>query len=167
MFSILTILIVCALSVAAGFSVYLSARPVTTPYAHSVDERVERDAAALATRKRHSQRATTLALSAVIVAVAGVILNPYVRVWTYSMDGQAQMAQAESSRQIKVREAQATRDAALLLAAEYGSVKDVANRFGVNATYLQRLADDSKASPSEELLMKLGLQRIPLYVRKI
>ncbi len=52
------------------------------------------------------------------------------------------------------------------LAEEYGSVKDVANRFGVNAIYLQRLADDSKASPSEELLMKLGLQRIPLYVRK-
>lgn len=127
MFSILTILIVCALSVAAGFSVYLSARPVTTPYAHSVDERVERDAAALATRKRHSQRATTLALSAVIVAVAGVILNPYVRVWTYGMDGQAQMAQAESSRQIKVREAQATRDAALLLAeAEVARAKGVA-----------------------------------------
>lgn len=52
------------------------------------------------------------------------------------------------------------------LAEEYGSVKDVANRFGVNATYLQRLADDSKASPSEELLTKLGLRRIPLYVRK-
>lgn len=52
------------------------------------------------------------------------------------------------------------------LAEEYGSVRDVANRLGVNATYLQRLADDSKASPSEELLTKLGLQRIPLYVRK-
>lgn len=53
------------------------------------------------------------------------------------------------------------------LAAEYGSVREVANRLGVNAIYLQRLAEDSKASPSEELLTKLGLQQIPLYVRKI
>lgn len=52
------------------------------------------------------------------------------------------------------------------LAEEYGSVREVANRFGVNAIYLQRLAQDSKASPSEELLTKLGLQRISLYVRK-
>ena len=49
----------------------------------------------------------------------------------------------------------------------HGTVRDVANHLGVNAIYLQRLANDSKASPSEDVLKKLGLQRIVYYVRGI
>lgn len=129
MFSLLILLIVCVLSAAAGLSVYLQSRTgtETAGYPRSRDEKAEWDAGVLAARKRLSRTAIAFALSAVAVAVAGVVLNPYVRVWTYGMDGQAQMAQAESSRQIKVREAQATRDAALLLAeAEVARAKGVA-----------------------------------------
>lgn len=53
------------------------------------------------------------------------------------------------------------------LAEVHGSVKDVANYLGVNGVYLQRLANDSKTSPSEDVLKKLGLQRIVSYVRGI
>lgn len=53
------------------------------------------------------------------------------------------------------------------LAEVHGSVKDAANYLGVNAIYLQRLANDSKTSPSEDVLKKLGLQRIVSYVRGI
>ena len=51
------------------------------------------------------------------------------------------------------------------LAEQYGSVKEVANRLGVNATYLHRLANGSKTSPSEDVIEKLGLRRIVSYVR--
>lgn len=46
-----------------------------------------------------------------------------------------------------------------------GSVNDAANYLGINAIYLQRLANDSKTSPSEDVRKKLGLQRIVSYVR--
>ena len=52
------------------------------------------------------------------------------------------------------------------LADEHGSVKEVARRIGVSSIYLQRLAKDSKASPPDEVVTKLGLQRISFYVRK-
>ncbi len=51
------------------------------------------------------------------------------------------------------------------LAAQYGSVTEVANRLGVNAIYLHRLANGSKTSPSEDVIKKLGLRRIVSYVR--
>ena len=49
---------------------------------------------------------------------------------------------------------------------EYGSVKEVARRIGVSSIYLQRLTKDSKVSPPDEVVAKLGLQRISFYVRK-
>lgn len=51
------------------------------------------------------------------------------------------------------------------LAEQYGSVTEVANRLGVNAIYLHRLANGSKTSPSEDVIKKLGLRRIVSYVR--
>lgn len=47
-----------------------------------------------------------------------------------------------------------------------GSVRDLAYRLGVNETYLKRLREGSQASPSEEVIERLGLQRITTYVRK-
>lgn len=54
--------------------------------------------------------------AAVIVLVGSYIAYPTVNVWQRGMAGQAQLAEAEANRQIKVREAQAEKDAALLLA---------------------------------------------------
>ena len=51
------------------------------------------------------------------------------------------------------------------LVEQYGSIKEVANRLGVNATYLHRLASGGKTSPSEDVLKKLGLRRIVSYER--
>lgn len=45
-----------------------------------------------------------------------------------------------------------------------GSIKDLAYLLGLNATYLQRLADGSQTSPSAEVIAALGLQRITHYV---
>lgn len=71
-----------------------------------------------------SKLLTALALG---VALAGIVAAPYVNVWQRGMAGQAQMAEAEANRQIKVREAQATLDAAkMLAAAEVERAKGVA-----------------------------------------
>lgn len=62
----------------------------------------------------------------IVVSIASAIY-PFYNVWQRGMDGQASMAEAEANRQIKVREAQATRDAAELLAeAEVLRAKGVA-----------------------------------------
>ncbi|NYT68767.1 hypothetical protein H0A67_09265 [Pusillimonas noertemannii] len=58
----------------------------------------------------------SLGIAALALAIAAVISYPYVNVWQRSMSGQAQMAEAEANRQIKVREAQAIKDSAQLLA---------------------------------------------------
>lgn len=55
-------------------------------------------------------------LLSVAVVVGSYIAHPWVNVWQRGMSGQAQMAEAEANRQIKVREAQAEKDAASLLA---------------------------------------------------
>lgn len=68
-----------------------------------------------------------LMIFAILVGVAGTVATPYVNVWQRGMAGQAQMAEAEANRQIKVREAQATFDAAKMLAsAEIERAKGVA-----------------------------------------
>lgn len=53
---------------------------------------------------------------AIVVLVAAFIGYPSVNVWQRGMAGQAQLAEAEANRQIKVREAQAEKDSASLLA---------------------------------------------------
>lgn len=124
MFAIVILLSILCLLGAAGIN-------VLNAHAHQNairDGRV-RESPETTSAKLRTFRLWALAccLSAGVVAVIGVAVNPYVRVWTHGMEGQAQMAQAEASRQIKVREAQATRDAALLLAeAEVARAKGVA-----------------------------------------
>lgn len=65
---------------------------------------------------RLDQIGKALAGLATVFAVLAVVLYPYVNVWQRAMAGKAQMAEAEANRQIKVREAQAARDSAALLA---------------------------------------------------
>lgn len=68
-----------------------------------------------------------LLIIAIVIGVGGLVASPYTNIWLRSMSGQAQLAEAEANRQIKVREAQATKDAAVLLAdAEVARAKGVA-----------------------------------------
>lgn len=60
--------------------------------------------------------AKAAAVAGVVLAIAGIVSYPYVNVWQRAMSGKAQMAEAEANRQIKVREAQAAKDSATLLA---------------------------------------------------
>ncbi len=62
-----------------------------------------------------------------LLTIGSIVTYPYVNVWQRAMAGRAQMAEAEANRQIRVREAQAARDAAQLLAeAEVLRAKGVA-----------------------------------------
>lgn len=128
MFALFVLFAVLALSAVSGYFWYLSMQPGSKgrAYGESV-EAAAREAAERAGKARHQRWALAFALLSGTVAALGVLLNPYVRVWTYGMEGRAQMAQAEANRQIKVREAQSTRDAAILLAeAEVARAKGVA-----------------------------------------
>ncbi len=59
--------------------------------------------------------------------IAGTFLYPYSNVWQKSLSGKAALQEAEYSRQIKVREAQATLDSAKMLAdAEIARAKGIA-----------------------------------------
>lgn len=129
MFALFILFAVCALAAGSGYFMYAAGQTKSDGYAsrESVEQMNAREGAMREAKRAHYQRAVVLALSAVVVAALGVVLDPYVRVWTYGMEGQAQMAQAEANRQIKVREAQSTRDAAILLAeAEVARAKGVA-----------------------------------------
>jgi hypothetical protein len=55
-------------------------------------------------------------LVGVVFLMVGVGVYPYCNVWQSSLAGQAALQEAEFSRQIKVREAQATLDSAKMLA---------------------------------------------------
>lgn len=129
MFALFILFAVCALAAGSGYFMYAAGQTKSDGYVprESAEQMSAREGAMRETKRAHSRWAVVLALSAVVVAALGVVLNPYVRVWTYGMEGQAQMAQAEANRQIKVREAQSTRDAAVLLAeAEVARAKGVA-----------------------------------------
>ncbi|MEI2416187.1 hypothetical protein V8Z80_08380 [Orrella sp. JC864] len=78
--------------------------------------------------KHGFDRITKAGIAATVaLAILGIVTFPYVNVWQRAMSGKAQMAEAEANRQIKVREAQAARDAAELLAqAEVLRAKGVA-----------------------------------------
>lgn len=72
---------------------------------------------AFAAADNHDNRnAGIFALLALVCALSAAFSYPYVNVWQRSMAGKAQVAQADANRQIKVREAQAAKDAAALLA---------------------------------------------------
>ncbi len=130
MFGLFILLAVFCLTGAACVSGYMSRvsradgglvsiRNLEGQLAHEARERDTRD--------MYARAALIFGLIAFALTVVGVIANPYVRVWTSGMEGRAQMAQAEANRQIKVREAQSTRDAAILLAeAEVARAKGVA-----------------------------------------
>jgi len=49
------------------------------------------------------------------------------------------------------------------LIAEYGSVRKAADALGIEHTYLYRLAAGEKDSPSDDTLLKLGLERVTSY----
>ena len=129
MFALFVLFAVLALSAVSGYFWYLAMQPGSKgkAYGESVEAAAAREAAERSGKARHQRLALASALLSGTVAALGVLLNPYVRVWTYGMEGRAQMAQAEANRQIKVREAQSTRDAAILLAeAEVARAKGVA-----------------------------------------
>lgn len=100
----------------------------------------------------------------VLTLIGGTISQPYVRVWSMGLSGKAQMAEAEANRQIKVREAKATRDAAEKLGeAEVIRAKKLkeanellSNSFGGPENYLRYLyiegLKDANANGSAKLI---------------
>lgn len=70
----------------------------------------------LAESLRSSTPGLVTIAAGVIIAIAGLLAYPYANVWQRSMSGKAQLAEAEFNRQIKVREAMATKDSAQALA---------------------------------------------------
>lgn len=129
MFVIFILLVVSGLTAGSAYFWYAATQTPVGGYVPRENEAqtAARGAAEHAAKRRCRQWAVALALSAGVVAALGTVFAPYVRVWTYGMDGRAQMAQAEANRQIKVREAQSTRDAAILLAeAEVARARGVA-----------------------------------------
>lgn len=97
MFAVVILLAVLCLLGAAGINV-LNAQS----HQNAVREGRVREALEITSTKLRTFRMWTLAccMLAGVVAVIGVAVNPYVRVWTHGMDGQAQMAQA-GERSIK------------------------------------------------------------------
>lgn len=83
----------------------------------------------------------------VVVIVAGLAIMPRYRLWSRELAGRAELAQANWNRQIKVREAQAAKEAAVQLAqAEIERAKGVAkanqiigNSLKGNESYLHYL----------------------------
>lgn len=66
-------------------------------------------------------------LSALILIMAAMFVIPLYKVWANGLEGEAELRHAEWSRQIAVREAQAKRDAAVMLAdAEIARARGVA-----------------------------------------
>ena len=55
-------------------------------------------------------------LLVLFLIVFGMFGYPLLKVWYATQEGRAELAQAEQNRQIKVKEAQATKDSAILLA---------------------------------------------------
>lgn len=113
-----------------------------------------------------------LFFAALIVGIISLVMFgiPVYKVWAYGLHGEAELRSAEWSRQIAVREAQAKRDSAVLLAeAEVERAKGVAQANKIigdslkgNEDYLRYLWIDSISQTKDQVIYVPTEAQLPL-----